>query len=100
MSYVTDLVFIAANSPDATQFQDAVNQHQGYRPIPLESGDHCTSLFVFHLGVDYMRQELRDWLVGQAWSNGTVLYVHGEDDPGPEIRTWDGPRPVGNRHLT
>lgn len=88
MSYVTDLVFIARRRSDVTVFQDAVEKSKAYRPLPLESGDHCTSLFVFHLGVDYMDRDLRDWLTAHSWGTGTVLYMHGEDEDEPDITTW------------
>lgn len=91
MSYVTDLVFIAKRRSDVTAFQEAFEQHQGYRPFPLGSADHCTSLSVFHIGVDHMNRVLFDWLkVGppEGWARGTVLYMHEEDEDEPDITVW------------
>lgn len=91
VSFVTDLVFIATTSRDATAFQDAFEQHQKYRPHPLDSADHCTSLWVFHIGVDYMNPDLYAWLkIGppEGWTRGTVLFMHGECDEDPDITVW------------
>lgn len=91
MSLVTDLVFIATCGQDATAFQNAVQQHQGYWPFPLDSADHCTSLWVFHIGVDYMKPELYEWLkAGPAtgWSRDTVLYLSEETVSGADITVW------------
>lgn len=89
MSYVADLVFMARDREDATEFQDQVERHQGYRPQPAEPGDHCTLLHVFHLGVDYMQPELRAWLESpervEASRGVTMLYLEGEDDETPTV---------------
>lgn len=91
MSYVTDLVFIAVTSRDAATFQDVVEQHQHYRVEPVDSADHCTSLWVFHIGVDYMNPDLYTWLKAGppgGWTRGTVLLLHRECDDDPDITVW------------
>lgn len=93
MSCVTDLVFIARDIDDATAFQARFEQHQGYEPLPLPSGGRHTGLYVFHLGVNYMEHELREWLTTTSWRGGTTLWLQGEDMTGEgtedlEIIVW------------
>ena len=83
MSYVTDLVFIAVTGQDATAFQDAFEQHQKYRPHPLGSTDHCTSLWVFHIGVDYMNPDLYAWLTAATTSCTFVELQANPANPSP-----------------
>jgi hypothetical protein len=89
MSNVTDVVFTAKRYEDATEFQDQVERHQGDRPEPILSGGRATGVYVFHLGVNYMEQELRAWLESPdrvtASSGFTMLYLHGEDDETPTV---------------
>lgn len=93
MSYVTDLVFIARSIEDATAFRDAFERYQGARPDNIPSAGRCTNLYVFHLGVNYMEPELREWLTTTTWRDGTTLWLEGEDLTGegieaPTIIVW------------
>lgn len=89
MSYVTDLVVITNWPREADTaakiFCDAFEKDQGYRPEPVGSGSKVTGLNVFHIGVNYMGVDLRNWILSYEWPAGCVVYLEGEDDTGPTI---------------
>lgn len=89
MSYVTALVIITNHPREARAaaeaFCDEYEKDQGYRPEPGDSGGKVSGLKVFHIGVNYMGPDLRNWILAYEWPPGCVVYLEGEDDTGPTI---------------
>lgn len=92
MSVVTDVVFVTEYHSEAEQFQQLVRtlythySDPPYIPHPVEgSGPKVSGAIVFHHGFNYMDQELREALREHPWRPGTVLWMQGEEEIGPEI---------------
>lgn len=100
MSYVTDLVFVYPadaddwretddqNGPYCEAFEDMFARHH-YAVRPTEEGPGKPSgTAVYHVGVNYLRQELIDEIRRQSWPDGTVLYLFDEHDDSPKVTVW------------
>lgn len=92
MSFITDIVISTPGERIATLFQDEVAKYRGYRPERLGHNERPTALFVFQLGINYMEDGLREWIVSQAWPRGTMIFIEGDHDDEPTIITVPGPR--------
>lgn len=98
MGYVTDIVFITPSfsyKHKATErFQELFRLYytrykDPYIPSPVEdNGTKASMIVVFHLGVNYADFELLEALRNEPWPAGSVLYIDGENDDSPVIKTW------------
>lgn len=93
MSYVTDFVFITSSREESeklqemvregyTRYKDSDSDGMVYEPHVLrleESGPKYTGLFVYHIGFNYMDNDLKDDIFGYPWKPDTVIYTQTEE---------------------
>lgn len=109
MSVVDNIVFITGYPTDGEKFVQICKEkyrdrggEPGYEfqpsvePKELEDhGNKGAPMYVFHLGLNYLNQELIDALEAERWHTGTLLYIGGEcytepwtGEERPRITVW------------
>lgn len=109
MSVVDNIVFVTAYPSDAEKFVQICKEkyrdrgdEPGYEFQPSaevkeldDNGNKCAPLTVFHLGLNYLNQELIEALEAEKWHTGTLLYIGGEcytepwtGEERPRITVW------------
>lgn len=87
---VTDVVLIIPHFPyDARdRFNALTTAHLGHPIEPHEESGKSSGQLVYHLGANYMQAEFRDALIAGPWPDGSVLFMHHENDDRPLIKVF------------
>lgn len=93
MSLVTNLVFVLPFGPEQAKWQRLFEAHflsaSAYEAEPAKCmGSKVSSAVVYHIGANYLPRDFVDNVLNEDWPDGTVLWLHREQEDAPDVTVW------------